>query len=142
MIERELMGGDCLNIGCVPSKALLRSARALADARDVSAYGVAVPDGAGADFPAVMERMRRLRAELSAKDSAARYRDLGVDVFIGDGSFFGSRLDRGRTARRCGCAAPQSRPAPAPRRRQFPALPTAGYLTNETVFSLTALPAA
>src|SRR5271166_638203 len=62
LIERELMGGDCLNVGCVPSKALLRSARALADARDASAYGLAVAGGAGADFPAVMERMRRLRA--------------------------------------------------------------------------------
>ena len=52
MIERELMGGDCLNTGCVPSKALLRSARTAAGARDASAYGIAVPDGTRASiFP-------------------------------------------------------------------------------------------
>src|SRR6516225_2777611 len=60
LIERELMGGDCLNFGCVPSKALLRAARAFADARHASDYGVVVPSGAVVDFAAVMERMRRL----------------------------------------------------------------------------------
>src|ERR1700758_5569763 len=78
LVERELMGGDCLNVGCVPSKALLRSARAIADVRRARDFGVAIPPGAEVDFAAVMERMRRLRAQLSAKDSAARYRDLGV----------------------------------------------------------------
>ncbi len=140
LIERELMGGDCLNVGCVPSKALLRSARALADARDASAYGVAVEVGAKADFPAVMERMRRLRAELSAKDSAARYRGLGVDVFIGEGRFAGRDTVEvgGQTLRwRRAAIATGTRAAAPP----IPGLAEAGYLTNETVFSLTALPA-
>ena len=66
LIERDLLGGDCLNVGCVPSKALLRCARAYADVRDAHRYGVNVPDGFGVDFPAVMERMRRLRAGISA----------------------------------------------------------------------------
>src|SRR5919197_6395674 len=57
LIERELMGGDCLNVGCVPSKALLRAARAAAGVRDAAAFGVAVPAGARVDFAAVMERM-------------------------------------------------------------------------------------
>src|ERR1700745_3877643 len=60
LIERELMGGDCLNFGCVPSKALLRAARASAEAGRAGDYGVAVPPGIGVDFAAVMDRMRRL----------------------------------------------------------------------------------
>src|SRR5947209_2764912 len=60
LIERAFMGGDCLNFGCVPSKALLRSARAAAGVRDAAAFGVRVPDGARVEFAAVMERLRRL----------------------------------------------------------------------------------
>jgi pyruvate/2-oxoglutarate dehydrogenase complex dihydrolipoamide dehydrogenase (E3) component len=140
LIERELMGGDCLNVGCVPSKALLRSARAVADARGASAYGAAVAHGGAADFAAVMERMRRLRAELSARDSAARYRGLGVDVFIGEGRFSGrDTIDvNGQTLHwRRAAIATGTRAAAPP----IPGLAEAGYLTNETVFSLTALPA-
>src|SRR5580658_2206335 len=87
IVERDLMGGDCLNFGCVPSKALIRSARAAAEVRDAARFGVDVPDGARVDFAAVMERMRQLRAGLSANDSAARFRGLGADVFIGDARF-------------------------------------------------------
>src|SRR3982751_2777994 len=65
LVERELMGGDCLNVGCVPSKALLRCARAAADVRDAGAFGVEVPPGVRVNFAAVMERMRRLRADIS-----------------------------------------------------------------------------
>src|SRR5436309_516472 len=82
LIERHLLGGDCLNVGCVPSKALLRAARASADVRDAAEYGVVVPPGTRVNFPAVMERMRRLRASISPTDSAARYRGLGVDVYL------------------------------------------------------------
>src|SRR5512147_1322191 len=89
LIERELMGGDCLNVGCVPSKGLIRSARAAADVRAAGEYGIAVPPGVRVDFQAVMERMRRLRAAISATDSARRFRDLGVDVFFGSPRFAG-----------------------------------------------------
>ena len=58
LVERDLLGGDCLNVGCVPSKALLRSARAAAAVRDAGAFGVHVPPGVQDDFPAVMERLR------------------------------------------------------------------------------------
>src|SRR5262249_48867167 len=54
LVERELMGGDCLNVGCVPSKALLRAARAAADVRRAGAFGVEVPPGVRVHFPAVM----------------------------------------------------------------------------------------
>src|SRR6516164_10714667 len=76
LVERHLMGGDCLNVGCVPSKALLRSARAAAQVRDAARFGVVVPGGVRVDFAAVMERMRRLRAEIAPHDSAERYRGL------------------------------------------------------------------
>jgi pyruvate/2-oxoglutarate dehydrogenase complex dihydrolipoamide dehydrogenase (E3) component len=87
LVERDLFGGDCLNFGCVPSKALIRTARAAAEMGAAAAYGIQ-PVDVRVDFERVMERMRRLRAELSAKDSARRYRDeLGVDVLIGEARF-------------------------------------------------------
>src|SRR2546428_3218412 len=86
LVERHLMGGDCLNFGCVPSKGVLRVAHLAQAVRDAAAYAVAA-DGARVDFAGAMERMRRLRAGLSAKDSAARFRDLGVDVYLGEARF-------------------------------------------------------
>ena len=140
LIEREHLGGDCLNIGCVPSKALIRAARAYADVRDAGQYGVEVPEGVRVNFPAVMERMRRLRAEISPNDSAARYRDeLGVDVFLGDGRFVDSdtvEVDGKQLRFRRAVIATGARATPLP----IPGLTESDYLTNETVFSLTELP--
>ena len=87
LIEKHLLGGDCLNVGCVPSKALIRSSRAVADAREAGAFGVRVPVGMEVDFASVMERMRRLRAGIAGHDSAQRFRKLGVDVFLGEARF-------------------------------------------------------
>jgi pyruvate/2-oxoglutarate dehydrogenase complex dihydrolipoamide dehydrogenase (E3) component len=87
LVERRLMGGDCLNFGCVPSKALIRASRACGEINRAAGYGIASKAPAQAQFALVMERMRRLRAELSANDSAARFKGLGVDVFLGDGRF-------------------------------------------------------
>src|ERR1039457_3578734 len=89
LIERDLMGGDCLNFGCVPSKALIAASRVAASARDGKRFGVIVPDGVRVDFPAVMTRMRTIRAELATNDSAARFKSLGVDVFRGAARFTG-----------------------------------------------------
>ena len=140
LIEREHLGGDCLNVGCVPSKALIRAARTYADVRDAGQYGVEVPEGARVNFPAVMERMRRLRSEISPNDSAERYRDeLGVDVFLGDGRFVDSdtvEVDGKKLRFRRAVIATGARAIPLP----IPGLAEAGYLTNETVFSLTELP--
>ena len=140
LVEREHLGGDCLNVGCVPSKALLRAARAVADVRDADQYGVEVPPGTRVNFPAVMERMRRLRSEISPHDSAQRYRDeLGVDVFLGEGRFVESdsvEVDGRRLRFRRAVIATGARAMPLP----IPGLAEAGYLTNETVFSLTELP--
>ena len=83
LIERHLMGGDCLNVGCVPSKGLIRAANAWADIRHAAEFGLHIPPGVKQDFGQVMSRMRRLRARISQNDSARRYRSLGVDVYIG-----------------------------------------------------------
>jgi hypothetical protein len=88
LVERALMGGDCLNVGCVPSKAVIRAGRFVADARAAAAVGMAPADGAQPDFAAAMERMRAIRAAIGPHDSARRFRDeVGVDVFLGDGRF-------------------------------------------------------
>ena len=139
LVERDLMGGDCLNFGCVPSKALIRSARAAAAVRDAGRFGVEVPPVVRVNFPAVMERMRKLRADLSPTDSANRFRSLGVDVFIGDGRFVAPdvvEVDGKRLKFKKAAIATGARAAALP----IPGLAEAGYLTNETVFSLTELP--
>jgi hypothetical protein len=79
LVERHLLGGDCLNVGCVPSKAMIRSSRVVAEVRAAHRLGVHT-SGVSADFPAVMERMRRIRAGISHHDSVERFRTLGVDV--------------------------------------------------------------
>jgi pyruvate/2-oxoglutarate dehydrogenase complex dihydrolipoamide dehydrogenase (E3) component len=139
LVERRLMGGDCLNFGCVPSKALIRASRVSAEIGRASDYGIA-PDGAAhAEFAAVMERMRRVRAELSANDSAARFKSLGVDVFLGEGRFIGRdavEVDGKRLNFSRALVATGARPAAPP----ILGLAEAGFLTNETVFSLTELP--
>jgi pyruvate/2-oxoglutarate dehydrogenase complex dihydrolipoamide dehydrogenase (E3) component len=140
LVEEHLMGGDCLNFGCVPSKALIRASRAAAAVRDAASYGVEPPPGARVNFALVMERMRKLRAALSVKDSARRYRDqLGVDVFIGRARFTGPETVEvdGKTIRfRRAAIATGARAAAPP----IPGLAEAGYVTNETVFSLTEMP--
>ena len=82
LIEQHAMGGDCLNTGCVPSKALLRTARFLADVKRSQALGIRTAQ-AEFDFADVMERVRRVVAEVAPHDSAARYAGLGVDVVAG-----------------------------------------------------------
>lgn len=140
LIERHLMGGDCLNYGCVPSKGLIRAARALSDARNGAVYGVVGGEAIRGDFATAMTRMRRIRADLSHHDSAKRFRDqLGVDVFIGNGRFVtpdcvevaGTRLQFKKAAICTGARAATP---------TIPGLAEAGFLTNETVFSLTELP--
>ncbi|HVA40897.1 MAG TPA: mercuric reductase [Candidatus Binataceae bacterium] len=139
LVERRLMGGDCLNFGCVPSKALIRASQVCGAIDRAAGYGIAPGAPVRVEFAAVMERMRRLRAELSASDSAARFKSLGVDVFFGEGRFVGrdavevggQRLNFSRAL-----VATGARPAAPP----IPGLAETGFLTNETVFSLAELP--
>jgi pyruvate/2-oxoglutarate dehydrogenase complex dihydrolipoamide dehydrogenase (E3) component len=139
LVERELMGGDCLNVGCVPSKGVISAARIAAAVRDASEFGVEIPDGWGVNFAAAMERMRRLRADMARHDSAARFQELGIDVFLGSGSFSsgdhveaaGKKLKYKRAVICTG-----GRAAELP----IPGLKEVDYLTNESIFSLTELP--
>ncbi len=140
LIERQLMGGDCLNVGCVPSKALLRASRSWHQARTAhEEFGGPSATGHG-DFSAVMERLRRLRAGIAPIDGAPRFASLGIDVFLGDAKFTGT--DRvevgGQTLRfRRAIIATGARAALPP----IPGLAEAKPLTNETLFELTELPA-
>jgi pyruvate/2-oxoglutarate dehydrogenase complex dihydrolipoamide dehydrogenase (E3) component/uncharacterized membrane protein YdjX (TVP38/TMEM64 family) len=79
LVEAREMGGDCLNTGCVPSKALIRAARAAEDVRQAEAFGI-LASPPRVDFPAVMARVRAVIADIAPHDSVARYTALGVDV--------------------------------------------------------------
>jgi len=140
LVERRLMGGDCLNFGCVPSKALLRAARAVASLRQSSELGIGLESSAGqADFTRVMDRVRRLRAEISQNDSVERFAALGVDIFLGTGKFLDRKtveVDGLKLRFKRAVIATGARPASL----DIPGLDAAGFLTNENVFSLTELP--
>jgi pyruvate/2-oxoglutarate dehydrogenase complex dihydrolipoamide dehydrogenase (E3) component len=140
LVERDLLGGDCLNYGCIPSKPLIRTARVYADMRNAANYGACVPGDIHIDFAMVMERMRRIRARVSRLDSAKRLAESGIDVFFGAARFVsGDAVDVEGTRLRFKKAvvATGSR-AMLP---TIPGLAEAGYLTNETFFDVTALPA-
>jgi pyruvate/2-oxoglutarate dehydrogenase complex dihydrolipoamide dehydrogenase (E3) component len=140
LIERSLMGGDCLNVGCVPSKALLAAAKGWHAAREAAErWGGPAVSGDG-DFGAVMERMRRIRADLSPVDSAARFRDeLGVDVYLGSAAFVAEdavEVDGARLHFHRAVIATGARAFVPP----IDGIERSSYLTNETVFSLTERP--
>ncbi len=82
LIEKHAMGGDCLNTGCVPSKALIRSARLAAEVKRAAALGY-TSASATVDFARVMERVQRVITDIEPHDSPERYRELGVDVIQG-----------------------------------------------------------
>lgn len=139
LVERSLLGGDCLNSGCVPSKALLRAARFHNDLRHAPSFAGCAPIPLEPDFAGAMERMRRLRAQISRNDSVRRFEAMGVDVFLGDGAFAGRRTIEVAGATlgfQRAVIATGSRAAHPP----IEGLAAAGYLTNETVFNLTERP--
>jgi pyruvate/2-oxoglutarate dehydrogenase complex dihydrolipoamide dehydrogenase (E3) component len=138
LVERHLLGGDCLNTGCVPSKAVIRSARVVGELNRASALGVS-PGDMCIDFGAVMRRMRQRRAGIAVHDSAERLRAAGVHVFFGAARFSDERtvLVDGQTLRfRRAVIATGGRPTAPP----IPGLESVPFLTNETIFSLTELP--
>ncbi|MCG8458790.1 MAG: mercuric reductase [Holophagales bacterium] len=139
LVERHLMGGDCLNVGCVPSKGVIGAARAWHGARTArDRFSGPATDREG-DFAAAMERMRHLRAAISPVDSAARFRDLGVDVFLGHGRFVAGdavEVNGQRLRFRRAVIATGARAAAPP----IEGLEGVPYLTNENLFSLTELP--
>ena len=139
LVERELIGGDCLNIGCVPSKALIRTARLYAEMRAARHYGAVAPEHIQVDFPWAMAHMRRLRARISRADAITGFVNSGIDVFLGAGRFISADtvdVDGARLRFDKAVIATGSRP-------DTPHIPGAGVvdlLTNENIFDLTELP--
>jgi len=143
LIETHKMGGDCLNFGCVPSKALIRSAKLAKQLRQAQDFGFEQVSGK-VDFAAVMRRIHRVIAEIAPHDSIERYTDLGVGVLTGYAKLVSPwevevSLADGTTQRlttRHVIVAAGARPFVPP----IPGLEEAGYLTSDTVWGLTALP--
>src|SRR5574337_614623 len=90
LFERGEMGGDCLNYGCVPSKALLAASHAARNVRAAARFGIAAPD-ARIDFPAVMAHVRDVIARIAPHDSVERFEDLGVRVIKAAARFAGPK---------------------------------------------------
>ena len=138
LIERDAMGGDCLNTGCVPSKTLIASANLAAAARRAGAYGVHA-ESVSVDFPAVMARVHDAIATIAPKDSVERYGTLGVDCVLGDAEVVSPHEirvgDERVTARRIVVASGAGPLVPP-----IPGLDQTDYLTSENIWSLEALP--
>jgi pyruvate/2-oxoglutarate dehydrogenase complex dihydrolipoamide dehydrogenase (E3) component len=140
LIERHLMGGDCLNVGCVPSKAVIRGAQIVHEAREARQFGMPASDTDLGDFGEVMRRMREIRARISEEDSAERYsEEFGIDIYLGEASFAGEGRvkvgDQVLEYKKAVIATGARAVAPP-----IEGLAEAGYLDNETVFSLTERP--
>ncbi|MBK7950051.1 MAG: mercuric reductase [Deltaproteobacteria bacterium] len=140
LVERHRMGGDCLNVGCVPSKALIAGARRIHAARESAALGVAIDPGDHGDFARVMQRLRGVRARISHEDSAQRYAsEFGIDVHFGAARFAGAgRIEvEGRTLEYAKAVIATGARATAP---PIPGLAEVGHLDNENVFDLVERP--
>lgn len=139
LVERSLLGGDCLVAGCVPSKALIRCARAAASVREVARFGIHGVGEPRVDFPEVMRRLREKRARIAHHDSVRAFEGRGVEVVFGEARFTGRRsVEINGTSVEFVRAilATGSRP----RRPAIEGLGEEDYLTNETVFGLEELP--
>jgi pyruvate/2-oxoglutarate dehydrogenase complex dihydrolipoamide dehydrogenase (E3) component len=139
IVEKEHFGGECLNVGCIPSKALLRSSRLTAEIHDAFSYGIEIPKGWTVNFPSVMERVRRLRSAISLHDAALSFKKKGIDVFLGKGHFTSSeQVDVAGQILHFKKAIIAT--GTQPMQLSIPGLEEASYLTNQTIFNLTALP--
>jgi pyruvate/2-oxoglutarate dehydrogenase complex dihydrolipoamide dehydrogenase (E3) component/uncharacterized membrane protein YdjX (TVP38/TMEM64 family) len=142
LVEKDRMGGDCLNTGCVPSKALIRTARLLAQVRNAQAYGLKSAS-AEVDFVQVMERVRRVVREIEPHDSAERYRGLGVECIKGEARItspwtveIGAGPEKRTLSTRAIVIAAGAEPFVPP----IPGIDQVGCLTSETLWDLRELP--
>ena len=138
LVERDKLGGDCLYRGCVPTKALVKSARVAHLVRHSEEYGIG-RGGPEVDFPAVMDRMDRVIARAGEHDSPERFRGLGVEVFTEEARFEAPDLVAvdGRHLRTCSAIiATGSHPIAPP----VEGLEEVGYLTNVEALELRRLP--
>lgn len=139
LVERDLLGGTCLNIGCLPSKTIIRTSRLYGELRHAERYGASVPSGIAVDFPAAMERVRRVRARVSRLDSASDLTASGIDVFFGDALFSGGdavMVEGVSLSFKRAVIATGARPTLP----DIPGLAEAGFVTNENAFDLTERP--
>jgi len=140
LIERQFLGGDCLNSGCVPSKAFLKCCSVAHNARHAGDYGVKITGPIEIDFPAVMDRMKKIRAEISENDSAQRFSTfLGIDLFLGHAEFTGqhsAKVNGAELTFKKACIATGGRPFVP----DIPGLSQIKYCTSENIFNLTVLP--
>eukprot|EP01041_Mallomonas_annulata_P001803 gene1803-3500_t len=147
LIEQHNMGGDCLNTGCIPSKAIISCAKAYHNAKhNLKQFGIKIPpQSITLDFAAVMERMREIRSKISHHDSVQRYsREFCEHVFLGQGKFIGRNVvevqgDDGTSRFLCFKKAIIATGASAviPSVAGLSGVP---HLTNSNLFNLTALP--
>jgi len=139
LIERRRLGGDSLNTGTVPSKAIVRTAGVRAILPRAEEFGAPASPDLPVDFPTVMARMRRIRSRIAEYHSADRLRAQGVDVFFGSAHFAASNaltLDDTLMRFKKALIATGSQP----QRSTIPGLEEAGYLTSETIFDLASQP--
>ncbi len=138
LVERHFLGGNCLNVGCVPSKTLIRTSRLYAEMRDAKRFGAQAPTDVPIDFATVMQHMRGIRARLSRTSSASELTAAGVDVFFGRAHFTGATALQVESATlhfRKAIIATGARPdVPS-----IPGLAAAGFFTNERLFEITEL---
>jgi pyruvate/2-oxoglutarate dehydrogenase complex dihydrolipoamide dehydrogenase (E3) component len=139
MTEQFLTGGTCVNFGCTPSKALIRSARAAHEAMRGADFGFRLNSPPQVDFPKVMERVRRIRSMSSAGDAVQMLAGAGIDVYLGHTRFTKRNAAEiaGRELRFEKAVIATGSRAAAP---NIEGLREGEYLTNESVFSLTELP--
>jgi pyruvate/2-oxoglutarate dehydrogenase complex dihydrolipoamide dehydrogenase (E3) component len=143
LIEKDRLGGDCLNTGCVPSKAFIRSAKLVAQVQRSRDFGIREA-GAKFDFAEIMQRVQAIVETVAPHDSAARYRGLGVEVLAGEAKIVSpwqvevldSDGERRRLTTRAIVVATGARPCVPP----IPGIEDTGYLTSDTVWQLRKLP--
>ncbi len=139
LFERNALGGNSLNVGSIPSKAMIGSAGAAAGIRDTYRFGVGPDAPPQIDFGTVMARMKRLRARIAGYHAAARLRDLGVDVFFSSARFAGPHslvMEAGDISFKKALVATGARPKAA----DIPGFEQLNYFTSSTIFDITALP--
>ena len=132
------MGGDCLNTGCVPSKAFIKAASVVHQVRTASEYGILVGE-VKVDFKAVMKRMRQIRAEIAEADSCKRVSTAGIDMFLGQAVFTGPheiRVNGQALTFSKACIASGARPFVP----DYPGINQIPYYTSENIFNLTEQP--
>jgi len=139
LVEKHLMGGDCLNFGCIPSKCIIRSSRVVGEVWKAKTLGINISQEIEVDVSSVMQRMRKVRSQISHHDSLQRFQKLGIDIFLGEARFLDNdkiEVEKKTLKYKKAIIATGARAM----RPSIAGIEEVGFLTNETVFSLTQLP--